>query len=57
MNKIFLVGLLLATTLVFSQEMGTIQGVVLDKETNNEPLPFANFFIKDSQTEIGRAVV
>ncbi|MCB0475522.1 MAG: TonB-dependent receptor [Flavobacteriaceae bacterium] len=50
MNKIFLVGLMLVTTFVFSQEMGTIQGVVLDKETNNEPLPFANVYIKDSQT-------
>ncbi len=33
-----------------AQNKGTLQGVVLDKETNNEPLPFANVFIKGSQS-------
>ncbi len=33
-----------------AQTKGTLQGVVLDKETNNEPLPFANVFIKGSQS-------
>ncbi|MCB0485030.1 MAG: TonB-dependent receptor [Flavobacteriaceae bacterium] len=42
--------LLFFVTTVFFAQTGTIQGVVLDKESGNEPLPFANVYIKDSQT-------
>ncbi|NJM78636.1 MAG: TonB-dependent receptor [Flavobacterium sp.] len=41
----FLLGLLFLTTLTFSQN-GTVSGTILDKEFNNEPLPFANVIIK-----------
>jgi len=40
---------LLSAYLLTAQDKGTIQGKVIDKEMNNEPLPFANVFIKDSQ--------
>lgn len=35
----------------FSQNTGTITGVLLDKDSNNQPLPFANVLIKG--TKIG----
>lgn len=35
----------------FAQNTGTITGVVLDKDSNNQPLPFANVLIKG--TKIG----
>lgn len=35
----------------FSQDNGTITGVLLDKDSNNQPLPFANVVIKG--TKIG----
>jgi TonB-dependent receptor len=35
----------------FSQNKGTITGVLLDKDSNNQPLPFANVLIKG--TKIG----
>lgn len=41
----FLLGLLFFTTFIFSQN-GTVSGTILDKEYNNEPLPFANVIIK-----------
>ena len=37
--------LLLITTCVFAQN-GTVSGLVLDKDLKDEPLPFANVFIK-----------
>ena len=46
MKKLVLVTLLCFTSLVFSQSKGTVSGKVTDKEMNNEPLPFANVFIK-----------
>ena len=49
MKKILSIVLLFTIGIVFAQK-GTIQGVVLDKDANNEPLPFANVFIKDSQS-------
>lgn len=36
----FLIGFLFITTLVVAQT-GTVSGVILDKEFDNEPLPFA----------------
>jgi len=50
MKNIISIVLLLVTTITMAQNKGTLQGVVLDKETNNEPLPFANVFIKNSQS-------
>jgi len=38
--------LLFISVLGFSQNKGTITGTLTDKEVNNEPLPFANVFIK-----------
>ena len=42
--------LTLAATVTNAQSKGTIQGTILDKESDNQPLPFANVFIKGSQT-------
>lgn len=41
----FALGLLLST-MVFAQEVGTIEGVITDKDTGNQPLPFANVQVK-----------
>lgn len=49
MKQITSIILLLFATYTMAQT-GTIQGIVLDKEAGNEPLPFANVFIQDSQT-------
>ncbi|MFZ2282980.1 MAG: TonB-dependent receptor, partial [Lutibacter sp.] len=46
MNKLGIIILLLLSTFSFGQNKGTIAGIVLDKEVNNAPLPFANVFIK-----------
>ncbi len=52
-KKIFLTLfiLLVSTVFAFAQNKGTLSGKVLDFEMNNEPLPFANVYIKG--TEIG----
>ena len=42
---------LLISVLGFSQNKGTITGILTDKESNNQPLPFANAVIKG--TNIG----
>lgn len=42
---------LLVSMLGFSQNKGTITGILTDKESNNQPLPFANAVIKG--TNIG----
>jgi len=46
MRKLLVVFVLLLTTVIVAQEKGTIVGTVTDKEMNNEPLPFANVFVK-----------
>ncbi|AUC16382.1 TonB-dependent receptor [Tenacibaculum sp. SZ-18] len=51
MKKILFIAFLSLSQFVFAQDKGTIKGVVTDKEMNNEPLPFANVFIKG--TSIG----
>ena len=43
--------LLLTTVFAFAQNKGTVTGKVLDLEMNDEPMPFANVYIKG--TEIG----
>ena len=50
MRIIILLLILFTATITMAQNKGTLQGVVLDKETSNEPLPFANVFIKGSQS-------
>ena len=49
MQKIIFIIALLLTGIAFAQDKGTIQGIVLDKEVNNEPLPFVNVLIKGSE--------
>jgi len=52
-KKIILVLFLLFNAApILAQEKGFIQGVVLDKEANNEPLVFANVYIKNFQESI-----
>ena len=46
MKKILFITLLALTQFSVAQNKGTIKGLLTDKETNNEPLPFANVFIK-----------
>lgn len=45
MNKLFTAIAILFTTLAIAQT-GTIEGTLIDKDQNNEPLPFANVIIK-----------
>lgn len=44
----FLFGFLLFASFAIAQT-GTVSGTILDKEFDNEPLPFANIMIKDSK--------
>ena len=46
MNKLFFLVIMMFSSLVFSQEKGSIVGKITDKEFNDEPLPFANVLIK-----------
>ena len=41
--------LMLLVVASFAQNKGTIKGILLDKEMSNEPLPFANVFVKNTQ--------
>ena len=45
----FSILLLLFASAIAAQTKGTIQGTILDKETGNQPLPFASVIIKGSQ--------
>ena len=40
---------LFITTLSFAQSKSTISGVITDKDSNNETLPFANVFVKGTK--------
>src|SRR5210317_947330 len=46
MNKILTGLLVLMSMIALGQSKGSIKGIVLDKEVNNEPLPFANVYVK-----------
>ena len=46
MKKLIVITLLSLCSFAYSQNKGTVSGVVTDKEMNNEALPFANVFIK-----------
>ena len=38
---------LLITAISFSQNKGSVAGILTDKDANNQSLPFANVLIKD----------
>jgi len=46
MKKILFITLLCLSQFINAQEKGTLKGLLSDKESNNEPLPFANVVIK-----------
>ncbi|MCG1034884.1 TonB-dependent receptor [Polaribacter sargassicola] len=46
MKKILFITLLTLCQFIYAQDKGTLKGLLTDKETNNEPLPFANVLIK-----------
>ncbi|SEE10373.1 TonB-dependent receptor [Polaribacter dokdonensis] len=46
MKKLLFITLLCLSQLINAQDKGTLKGLLTDKETNNEPLPFANVIIK-----------
>lgn len=46
MKNLLLVLVLLLSAYSWAQETGTVEGTLTDKETNDEPLPFANVSIK-----------
>lgn len=46
--KLFILTLFI-TTISFAQSKGTISGVITDKDSNNETLPFANVLIKGTK--------
>ena len=50
MKNFLSVFLLIVTLSTFAQEKAVVTGKVTDKEMNNEPLPFANVFIKGTTT-------
>ncbi len=52
MKNLALVFSLLFTTLMFSQQQGSVVGTILDKEMNNEPLLFANIQLKNTPKSI-----
>ncbi|MBL4644047.1 MAG: TonB-dependent receptor [Flavobacteriaceae bacterium] len=49
MKKI-IIAFVLISQLVSAQSKGTVKGMLTDREVNNEPLPFANVFIKGTTT-------
>lgn len=51
MKKILFIAFIVLTQVLTAQTKGTLKGLLTDKETNNEPLPFANVLIKG--TSIG----
>ena len=46
MKKILFITLFTLSQFVNAQDKGTLKGLLTDKETNNESLPFANIIIK-----------
>jgi outer membrane receptor protein involved in Fe transport len=51
MKKILFITFLALSQFIVAQDRGMLKGLITDKETNNEPLPFANVQIKG--TSIG----
>jgi len=52
MKHIILFGALLFTSLLFSQESGTVAGTIMDKEVYNEPLIFADVRLKNTTKKV-----
>ena len=52
MRQITIVFILLLTAFSQAQETGSVSGKLIDKEYNNEPLPFANVLIKGTTTGV-----
>jgi len=50
MRRLHILFILLFTSLCYAQSTGSITGKLIDKEYNNEPLPFANILIKGTTT-------
>jgi len=50
MRKYILFFALLTTSIIIGQNQGSIAGKLIDKEYNDEPLPFANILIKGTTT-------
>jgi hypothetical protein len=48
MKRLFFLAFLLTTIISFAQSNGTINGTLLDVESNNEPLMLANVSIKET---------
>ncbi|WP_299672153.1 TonB-dependent receptor [uncultured Polaribacter sp.] len=46
MKKILFIAFIALSQVLIAQDKGILKGVLTDKETNNDPLPFANVFIK-----------
>ena len=51
MKKILFIAFIALSQVLIAQDKGTLKGLIIDKEANNESLPFANVFIKG--TNIG----
>ncbi len=52
MRQITILLILLLTAFSQAQENGSVSGKLIDKEYNNEPLPFANVLIKGTTTGV-----
>ena len=50
MKKIVCIAFIALSQLLVAQDKGTLKGLLTDKEANNESLPFANVFIKGTNT-------
>jgi outer membrane receptor protein involved in Fe transport len=50
MKKIVCIAFIALSQLLIAQDKGTLKGLLTDKEANNESLPFANVFIKGTNT-------
>jgi len=50
MKKIVCIAFIALSQLLIAQDKGTLMGLLTDKEANNESLPFANVFIKGTNT-------
>ena len=48
MKRIFSILICLVSVISYSQEKGSIAGKITDKETGDQPLPFANVTIKNT---------
>ena len=46
MKQILFIAFLVVSQLTIAQNTGTVTGILTDKESNNDPLPFANVLIK-----------